>query len=271
MHYRALAGTLAFCAFSLLAQPKAIICDLGGVLLDTHMPSAFWHVGPAKYLAYAASTGYNMRFPRQILYQTMNAIRPRNPDETLACDCHGFILPQLMCDWLKGTQTPAEILTTLQKACDEHPEYFICTAEKNLFLSITALLFEPSLFISTRTWLSAGLQTLDWIQEQGYKVYLLSNWDAVSFSELENQYGHILERFDGILISGDCGLIKPDPAIFELLLKTYQLQASDCMFLDDQPENVAAAQSLGIESILIQNAASFETFKMSAISLASAQ
>jgi len=62
-----------------------------------------------------------------------------------------------------------------------------------------------------------------------------------------------LHWFDGILVSGSENLKKPDPAIFELLLDRYDIDRSKAIFIDDNPNNYAAATKLGIKSIHFQN------------------
>ena len=54
-------------------------------------------------------------------------------------------------------------------------------------------------------------------------------------------------------MSGRAPLIKPDPEIYKLLLSRYSLQPADCIFIDDNPANVAAAQTLGIHAITFTN------------------
>ena len=47
--------------------------------------------------------------------------------------------------------------------------------------------------------------------------------------------------------------IKPDPEIFHILLKKYNLLASECLFLDDRKDNVVTASNLGFETIEVNN------------------
>ena len=48
-------------------------------------------------------------------------------------------------------------------------------------------------------------------------------------------------------------LVKPDREIYECLLKTYDLKAEECVFLDDRKENVEAARNIGMAGILFEN------------------
>jgi 2-haloacid dehalogenase len=55
--------------------------------------------------------------------------------------------------------------------------------------------------------------------------------------------------FDDIVVSGKVRLAKPDPRIFELLLKRIGRPAGECLFIDDSPKNIAVAQQLGFHTI----------------------
>ena len=53
----------------------------------------------------------------------------------------------------------------------------------------------------------------------------------------------------GIVISGDEGVTKPDPAIYRTLLERYGVAAEDAVFIDDRAENVQAAEMLGFRGV----------------------
>ena len=60
-----------------------------------------------------------------------------------------------------------------------------------------------------------------------------------------------LERwFDVVVVSYEVGLAKPDPRIFELCLSRLGAQAGETLFVDDRAENVAAAEQLGLRTLL---------------------
>lgn len=85
------------------------------------------------------------------------------------------------------------------------------------------------------------------LQKDGYKVYLLSNypydmyklhWPTFSFFEL----------VDGYVVSAVEKLKKPDPSIYKCLLNRFELNASECLFIDDREVNVKAAQKVGMQA-----------------------
>ncbi len=95
-----------------------------------------------------------------------------------------------------------------------------------------------------------------------YNIFLLSNI-AISFAEnckcpsLEPLFKH----FSGFVFSGPLHIIKPQREIFEHLLNKYDLKAEDCTFVDDNSDNISAAESYGIKSYCFDgNAAALREF-----------
>lgn len=89
---------------------------------------------------------------------------------------------------------------------------------------------------------------LERLKLAGYPLHALSNWSAEKFYTICPHYP-FFQWFDSLLISGDVGLIKPDAAIFELLLQRIGRPAQDCIFIDDHLPNVLAARDLGFHAI----------------------
>ncbi len=79
---------------------------------------------------------------------------------------------------------------------------------------------------------------------RGLRIYLLSN-----VSRRIHEYWNDIpgsEYFDGRVISSEIHMVKPNRDIFEYLLSRFGLSASECLFVDDMPENVEGARSAGL-------------------------
>ena len=87
------------------------------------------------------------------------------------------------------------------------------------------------------------------LKTRGYRVYALSNWSTETLPIVQKKYG-FFNAFDGMVISGEEKLVKPDPQIYARLLKKYDLRAPNCIFIDDNPANISKAADLGFETIL---------------------
>jgi len=97
--------------------------------------------------------------------------------------------------------------------------------------------------------ISGTVEILKKLKDSGkYRLYGLTNWSAETFPIAVKQF-EFLNWFDGILVSGDEGIKKPDPAIYELLLDRYNIDRDTAVFIDDSMRNVKAAKKIGIESI----------------------
>jgi 2-haloacid dehalogenase len=92
------------------------------------------------------------------------------------------------------------------------------------------------------------------LKSEGTPLFALSNWSAETFPLARRKYD-CLELFERIVISGDAHLAKPDPRIFEFILREIGLQAPECLLVDDAPRNIAVANELGFETILFRNPA----------------
>ena len=91
------------------------------------------------------------------------------------------------------------------------------------------------------------------LRGNNYELYGLTNWSMETFPEARERFG-ILQMIDRYVVSGAEGLVKPDPRLFQVLLDRYGLKAEECTFVDDNPDNVAAAQGMGMKGIVFVGA-----------------
>ena len=92
------------------------------------------------------------------------------------------------------------------------------------------------------------------LKARGYGIYGLTNWSAETFPLIRDTYP-VFGEFDGIVVSGEEHLLKPNAAIYHCLLERYNLQADESIFIDDNADNVAAAKAVGMESVRFADAA----------------
>ena len=130
----------------------------------------------------------------------------------------------------------------IAKCVERAPEY---EQEIRLIFTKTELLIEEYTY------------SYNWIQnlkEQGFKVYLLSNYGKTSFEAArDNGRLSFLPVVDGGVISYEVQIVKPEPAIYKKMLEKYNLAAEECVFLDDKTENIEAAKALGFHGIVVES------------------
>lgn len=81
-----------------------------------------------------------------------------------------------------------------------------------------------------------------------YKTGLLSNFSNDLRPKIENEWA-IASAFDEIIISCEVGMIKPDPAIFNLMLDRLGVKVDESVFIDDRIKNIDGAKELGLHTI----------------------
>jgi 2-haloacid dehalogenase len=86
------------------------------------------------------------------------------------------------------------------------------------------------------------------LKDAGLPLYGLTNWSAEKFSVVRHKY-EFFDWFQEIVVSGEVNLIKPDPAIFHLLLRKINRKAEECLLVDDTLKNIDTARSLGFSTI----------------------
>lgn len=130
----------------------------------------------------------------------------------------------------------------IAKCIERAPEY---EQEIRLLFQKTELLVEE--YTYSRDWIKS-------LKERGYKVYLLSNYGKTSF-EAAREHGRLsfLPLVDGGVISYEVKIVKPEPGIYQVLLEKYNLNAEECIFLDDRADNIEAAKQFGIHGIVVES------------------
>lgn len=225
---------------------KAIIFDMDGVLSSTNKLRAFQEVGISSTLWPIVT---NLQIPSEkLLFDALAGVPALS---TATSYNKGRRMPQIMIDWQSNTQSISKIQAAVEAylATSLEPESI-----KNWALQTVKMMTDPASFIATRQTIADNVRFLHELKEKGYKVYILSNWDANSFSLFTKSFPEIFQHngtdtFDGIIISGNVGMVKPQLSIFQTCLTTFNLQPQTSMFIDDEPANIHAAQAIGLRTV----------------------
>lgn len=89
---------------------------------------------------------------------------------------------------------------------------------------------------------------LDELRQRGTPLYAITNFNQDKFRETLARFS-FLGAFRDIVVSGDERVLKPDPAIYRLLLERNGLAAASCVFIDDSEKNVRGAEAVGMKAI----------------------
>jgi 2-haloacid dehalogenase len=90
------------------------------------------------------------------------------------------------------------------------------------------------------------------LKRAGYSLYGLSNWSAETFPRARKRYD-FFDLLDDIVLSGEVGLVKPDPEIYQVMLNKIGRPARECLLIDDSLPNIHQAQKMEFVTIHFQS------------------
>jgi 2-haloacid dehalogenase len=97
--------------------------------------------------------------------------------------------------------------------------------------------------------IEGSVEVLRELAGRGVRLLALTNWSSETFPVARERF-EFLSLFEDIVVSGDERLAKPDPEVFDLLLRRHRLDPARTLFVDDRPANLDAAAGAGLTGVL---------------------
>ncbi|WP_170753567.1 HAD family hydrolase [Ruegeria lacuscaerulensis] len=116
--------------------------------------------------------------------------------------------------------------------------------DQNLFAS-----YVERYTLTVQNAVSGTWDILDRLKANGTPVHAITNWSAETWPEGLKVHPRLGEVFGTLVVSGQEGVMKPDPRIFRLLCERAAVQPQDCVFIDDGLHNVEGACAVGMDAI----------------------
>jgi 2-haloacid dehalogenase len=95
--------------------------------------------------------------------------------------------------------------------------------------------------------MAGGTTVVPEVADRKLPPYAITNFARGTCREAFERFD-FFNHFKGIFISGDGGLSKPDPRIFQLWSARYGIDLTDCVFIDDVPANCYGARTRSIRA-----------------------
>lgn len=108
-------------------------------------------------------------------------------------------------------------------------------------------------FRSTLEEMPESVAVLRDLQRGAVRLLALTNWSSELF-ELARTGFDFLGIFEGIVVSGEEGVAKPERQLFEILLTRYHVEPSRALFVDDSLVNVETARDVGLQAVVFTSA-----------------
>ena len=83
----------------------------------------------------------------------------------------------------------------------------------------------------------------------GVPLFAITNFSGEFWPPFRARHAPLFDRFRDVVVSGDEKMMKPDPAIYRLALARFGLAPHDAVFVDDNRDNVAGAEAVGITAL----------------------
>lgn len=197
---------------------KYLIFDLGGVLIDLDMPRMIQKL-----------CGLGVQCEKFF---------SKDNNERTSTICEGLSISGALADYQIGALSTEALCAGIQHYCTPGT-----TIEQIKEAWNSCLLQIPR----------ERLELIKSLREKGYRTYMLSNTNDLHWQYIEHKYLaedglKCKDLFDGLFLSHEVKMAKPEPDIYEHLLKTIGCKGEECLFIDDTKANIEAAMRMGINA-----------------------
>lgn len=255
-------------------QPKALVWDLGGVLLST---SRFGMIkdelGFSMLLKASLYEKFSITQLQDHLFAILHTVHVKNREHVpTSCIVSGTCaryegrpLPAIMCSWLAGTASSKDIISRASALINNSTAYGTIT--KKLLKTGIKLMFDPKTHGKHTSPIAKGLKLLkkcamekDEHGNQRYQLFILSNYAEDCLEEVfaKKECRTLCACFPAKnrIISGTIHKIKPYHEMYAYLekhLANYGIKKEEMILIDDQTENILAAHSYGMPALQLKN------------------
>lgn len=235
--------------------PKHIFFDVGHVLVKPSLVYVIWQIGPKKIAQYIwrYKKMVTREFLQKRLFDYLNLCSGL-PTHNTVFSC-GQPIPKIIYDWISGKIDSEILLNYIHQDHVAKNTFFDSKIERELVFA-TANLFRPKIHIGVQREVNSMTALFKkCAKDYPGRVHILSNWDQ-SCTLLTQEFSDIFNTIsqDQIVFSANIGCTKPDPEIFDYIAKKFNLEKSQCILIDDMPENIAGITKWGGHGILYTDA-----------------
>ncbi len=241
---------------AIASSRKAVIFDLGNVLIKTSRKKALQYLGKMNLLNYWLVDNKNSHALRTTFYDFLDDKVQTTHQKIDILDPYGKSLPQVFCKLLKGHHNESECHDTIKKLITLHADTFSSAREQELCLKLAAIFFEPTHHVALQETIKEGVTLLHTCHAQGHELFILSNYGEESFALLKEKFPLIFELIpeNNLIISAHVKTAKPEKEMYQILLERLKFAGifphhTTCFFIDDQEENIDAAQKHAITAL----------------------
>lgn len=245
-------------AAQLVAAP-CVVWDLGYTLVRPSTSVLKDFIGTGDYIFYTIFDGGSSEDLQKKVFEILESLEGCQSGDYIACTHTGTPMPQALISWQSGKRTGTDILDAALTCADEWYDnnLFSSGREYRLVKNALNIMLDPEILAQSMKPIKKMVKIMQKLDTAGVEQYILSNWDPISFEKLaeSSKCSEIFELIPSShrMISGACGITKPHATIYEQFCTLHEKLPEECIIIDDQKENCATAQSLGMKVLKVDS------------------
>jgi hypothetical protein len=227
----------------LKSKIKHILID-PNVIFTTNNSKAAGYVGKWESLKYTAATGH---LPSQKHF--FDALRTVPATSSVITYDETFTAPLIISDWLLGFST-SDLKTKIKKFLDSSS---MSKPEKNVYTNTVNMMFDGTSLAKVQKVRNKVEKLLKQLKQAGYKIYFAGNWTKIE--PLKKAFPKIFAQIDGVCISSDIKLLKPEIEFWETVWASQNLTPEECLCIEAEPKfyQTASQSQLPCKTVLYQH------------------
>lgn len=227
-----------------------IIFDLTNIVIKENQ------IGFAKKIGYGTLASYAITHWKNPGYRCLDMLHEISNHESqkphIVLTLQKRTLPRCLVELQEGkkncAQAREEIAQAMQKLDEQN--FFGSVKEKELMNDIMDLVLDPQAVTKMIEPVKSTVQLIQKLKEAGHQVYCCGNAPEQLYATSSQKFDHVLQQFDGIVISSHIKEIKPGEAILKHTVEKYKLNPAHCIVIEDQEEAAATAKKMGMQAIV---------------------
>lgn len=226
-----------FCFLTAPVMSTWVFVDMG-FILEQSTTAALKHISIWDSAQFTLSTGHK---PNK--YELFDLLKQGETSPEYVTYNDNIQMPTIALPWLLGSKSLHQVK---QETIAHLHSLNLSKIEKKVYESILEMMFTPEKFTSIQSVKKSSAAFLKALKQYGYKLALVTNWDKESFPVLRKKLPKLFDLFDEIIISGDCGSVKPYAQLYEHACKACSCNPEDCINLEVEEQFVEPARKAGL-------------------------
>lgn len=229
---------------------RTIIFDATNVLFQENKSGFVEKIGMGRLTSYAITHWKN---PGHTTLDTLDKIsRLPNQKPPVSFTICSRTMPRCIVELQQGTKTCAQVQMELEQCIEQlaQEKYFGSEKERKIVQEIITLILNPDEVSLLTKPVKPMVKMMKKLKNDGHNLYLFANVPQEIFTSLKKTHPEIIQLFDGVVISSQVKMVKPDPNIFKYLISKHKLTPEKCIIIDEQKESIHIAQELGMKGIV---------------------